>query len=259
MTNIQIYSDLHCEFGYKTAPEDCLADIVICAGDFSNKLEHIKLLRSWHKDSSIVYIAGNHEFYGTENMYDRYLKIQKECIDNDIYFLQNCYVIVKDCLIIGATLWTNFDLYNNAEKDKHSFRRLNDGRYIKYFNDKYMNSDHCLAEFNTSIKYIEDTIKVFSKDNLKPIIVTHHGVSNKSVHSKYKIGNSVASLNGCFSSNLDNFILKHQPNLWVHGHTHDSFDYFIGNTRVVVNPKGYEDYFGNIENKSFNKQLVVKI
>ena len=26
------------------------------------------------------------------------------------------------------------------------------------------------------------------------------------------------------------------PDLWVHGHTHNSFDYTLGRTRVVVNP-----------------------
>ena len=31
------------------------------------------------------------------------------------------------------------------------------------------------------------------------------------------------------------------PDLWVHGHTHDSFDYVLGWTQVVVNPYGYQD------------------
>ena len=33
--------------------------------------------------------------------------------------------------------------------------------------------------------------------------------------------------------------LEHQPRLWIHGHTHESFDYQIGKTRVVCNPRGY--------------------
>jgi hypothetical protein len=27
--------------------------------------------------------------------------------------------------------------------------------------------------------------------------------------------------------------------LWTHGHTHEDFDYMIGTTRVVCNPRGY--------------------
>jgi len=27
--------------------------------------------------------------------------------------------------------------------------------------------------------------------------------------------------------------------LWIHGHVHNSFDYMVGSTRVVVNPGSY--------------------
>jgi len=34
-------------------------------------------------------------------------------------------------------------------------------------------------------------------------------------------------------------ILKHQPTLWIHGHTHDNCDYIVGRTRVLSNQSGY--------------------
>jgi hypothetical protein len=30
--------------------------------------------------------------------------------------------------------------------------------------------------------------------------------------------------------------------MWTHGHTHDTFDYMIGSTKVVCNPRGYIKY-----------------
>jgi hypothetical protein len=42
--------------------------------------------------------------------------------------------------------------------------------------------------------------------------------------------------------------------LWSHGHTHDSFDYTVGRTRVLSNPKGYRD-----ENKAFVPDLVLDL
>jgi hypothetical protein len=40
---------------------------------------------------------------------------------------------------------------------------------------------------------------------------------------------------------LSEFILDHpQIRLWTHGHTHHAFDYQIGDTRIVCNPRGYE-------------------
>jgi hypothetical protein len=69
------------------------------------------------------------------------------------------------------------------------------------------------------------------------IIVSHHTPSFQSIHPKY-IGNPV---NKSFSNNLDEEILamKKPPKLWIHGHTHDSFDYMIGETRVICHPRGY--------------------
>ena len=50
-------------------------------------------------------------------------------------------------------------------------------------------------------------------------------------------------MNGGYSSDLDDFIIDHpQIKLWTHGHTHEDFDYMIGSTRIVCNPRGYINY-----------------
>ena len=46
--------------------------------------------------------------------------------------------------------------------------------------------------------------------------------------------------------------------LWVHGHTHDSFDYEVAGTRVLCNPRGYARDGVN-ENAAFDPALVVSI
>jgi hypothetical protein len=33
-----------------------------------------------------------------------------------------------------------------------------------------------------------------------------------------------------------------QIKLWTHGHTHEDFDYMVGSTRIVCNPRGYDAY-----------------
>lgn len=71
----------------------------------------------------------------------------------------------------------------------------------------------------------------------KTVVVTHHGVSPQSIHQRFR-GDS---LNCAFMTDISNEIIEHGPNLWVHGHTHNSFDYTLGRTRVIVNPYGYKD------------------
>lgn len=53
---------------------------------------------------------------------------------------------------------------------------------------------------------------------------------------------------------LTDVIEDGRPALWVHGHTHDSCDYELGATRIVCNPRGYED-----ENSAFDPELVVTL
>jgi hypothetical protein len=45
------------------------------------------------------------------------------------------------------------------------------------------------------------------------------------------------------------------------GHTHDSFDYMLGKSRVVCNPRGYpiNRGTGEYENPKFNSQLIVEV
>jgi hypothetical protein len=39
-----------------------------------------------------------------------------------------------------------------------------------------------------------------------------------------------------------------QIKLWTHGHTHHEFEYVIGETKVVCNPRGYIGYEANATN-----------
>lgn len=60
---IQLLSDLHIEFG---AFEyiDVGADVVVLAGDIHTKDRGVKWAIDTIKDKPVIYILGNHEFYG---------------------------------------------------------------------------------------------------------------------------------------------------------------------------------------------------
>jgi Icc-related predicted phosphoesterase len=89
-----------------------------------------------------------------------------------------------------------------------------------------------------SLNYIRSVVE--SDTTKKYVVVGHHAPSTLSVKPKYK---SDTTLNGAYTSDLSEFILDHPSiKLWTHGHTHDCFDYRIGSTRIVCNPRGYEGY-----------------
>jgi Icc-related predicted phosphoesterase len=62
-------------------------------------------------------------------------------------------------------------------------------------------------------------------------------------------------ISAAYVSDMEDFIVKHQPSYWIHGHIHTPVNYKIGNTEIICNPHGYinEPYNG------FNKNLVIEI
>ena len=82
------------------------------------------------------------------------------------------------------------------------------------------------------------------------VVITHHAPHWDSVHPRFRSD----PVTGAFASDLSGLIIQHQPNLWVHGHVHNSSDYRVGTSRIVCNPHGY----GN-ENPAFNGQFVVEV
>mgnify|MGYP006329361721 CR=1 FL=1 len=65
-------------------------------------------------------------------------------------------------------------------------------------------------------------------------------------------------LNACFVSDLEALVANSGAALWIHGHTHDSFDYRLGGTRVLANPRGYVCN-GEAENPDFDPGLTVQV
>ena len=154
---------------------------------------------------------------------------------------------------LGSTLWTDFILFGEPAKQQAMSagqRYLNDFRLIKEQRKVFSPArsielhEESLAWLSTKLQ--EDFIG-------ETVVVTHHLPSMQSVSDKYK----TSILSACFASNLDS--LFGRGALWIHGHTHDSFDYEQNGTRVLCNPRGYSRYGHDQENNEFNPVLVVEL
>jgi hypothetical protein len=88
------------------------------------------------------------------------------------------------------------------------------------------------------LEFIKTSIA--SNPTMPVIVVGHHSPSKQSTKPQYE---KDVMVNGAYSSNLTEFILNHpQIKVWTHGHTHHEFDYMVGSTRIVCNPRGYIGY-----------------
>ena len=86
------------------------------------------------------------------------------------------------------------------------------------------------------------------------MVVTHFAPSAGSIAPRF----AGSPLNACFVSDLESLVERSGAALWIHGHTHDSFDYPLGKTRVLANPRGYVRE-GVAENAAFDPGLTLRV
>ena len=259
---INVISDLHLDFADLTLPG---GDVLILSGDVcearrlkkdmynkdivlfehEDKLQRPDrynrfLIEECSKYREVVMVMGNHEHYGS-NYQKTYAHIA-ENLPANITLLENQTHQIDDVIFVGATLWTDM---NKADPLTmfHMKSAMNDYKQITQFNEAKhvyhrLDPERTVSDHHASRQFIAETVK--DQFAQKFVVVTHHAPSKASIKPQYA-GDHL--MNGAYSSDLSKFILENpQIKLWTHGHTHDVFDYMIGSTRIVCNPRGYHNY-----------------
>ena len=251
---IQIVSDLHLSLAPCDMP-NVGADLLILAGDIHRPAEAM----TWAKNvaTPIVYVPGNHEYYGSSlAATDRLLR---ELSDGSNVTLLNCdEKRMGDVRVLGATLWTDFLL--NGDGLEHQKTMDQAQGFTRDFTRIAADEEgaspfspvQCIALFKQHVNWLE--ARLAEPFDGATVVVTHFAPSVGSVAPRF----AGSPLNACFVSDLEALVEKSGAALWVHGHTHDSFDYRIGATRVVANPRGYVKD-GKTENAAFNPGLTVEV
>jgi predicted phosphodiesterase len=275
---IALTSDIHLEFGPIELENTENADVLILSGDImvaadinrldSNMLPHP---RRSHYDEfldmcsrnfpKVIYVMGNHEHYHGD--YATTSDILRSFCSNypNIHFLDNELLTIDDFTFVGGTLWTDMN-----KEDPNTLRAINSimndfrviknsNKHISYYRAASLDPDNldgwvmkqapstfspmdAVDEHKQFLEIVKNTID--SNPTEKIVVVGHHAPSKLSTHPRYK---DEVLVNGAYSSDLSEFILDNpQIKLWTHGHTHEPFDYMIGSTRVVCNPRGYFEY-----------------
>ena len=237
--DILVAEDLHQHkhFDYNPYTPGALADLGRRQASALRFREFLK--RCSNEFPHVVYVAGNHEFYhGKWKASLDYLR--EECsVFPNLYFLEKDIKTIGEFTFVGCTLWT--DMNKGDPLTLHAINdMMNDFKIIR--NDEHgytkLRPAHAMHRHQQSVGYIKSIVQ--GKHDEKFVVVGHHAPSKQSTHPKYT--NDVL-MNGGYSSDLSEFILDHpQIKLWTHGHTHDPFDYMIGTTRIVCNPRGYAEW-----------------
>ena len=247
---IHILCDLHIEFG-DFVPPDVGADVVVLAGDLHVKDRGLQWIFDQKFEVPVLYVLGNHEFY-REKFPGLINKLKLGAQGTNVHVLENDSVEIGGYRFFGCTLWSDMELLGDQYASSMAAAdAMNDYRLIRLSKTyRRLSPNDTKAWHQKSVRKLKEFL--VSGDPARTIVVTHHAPSIRSIVDRYR----AIPLSAAFASNLDELILEHQPRLWIHGHTHESFDYKIGKTRVICNPRGYAP----IEiNKEFKLDFTVQL
>jgi len=236
---LSYFSDVHCEF-HKDNGKKFLAslpsesDVTVIAGDLCsyNQIESsLEQLSLQHKQ--VVYVLGNHEYYNSSLHGVR--DIIADCEYDNVHILNNSLIEINGRRILGTPLW-----FQNEPENVLHHGRMSDFQAIEDF------SEWVYEENFQARRFLENNLKEGD------VVVTHYLPSYASIDPLYKS----SDLNRFFVCNMEELILDTKPSVWVHGHTHSSVDYMLGDTRVVCNPFGYSNYQTN---RNFSLDTLIQL
>lgn len=221
---IHLYSDLHIEHLKRKTVDtilDCMpgGEMAILAGDIGTIKKISQLSRFLKEVKSkyqyVVYVAGNHEFFGV-SLTDGIKILREECQKLGVNYLENDLLIANDLTIWGGTGW-----YVDLAGNRIYKSLMPDFQAIKEFEPYVYQQNHLFRE----------GIRKFKPD----LVVSHHLPVKASIDSKF-IG---SPLNRFFLNDIKDLIDEVEPYACCHGHTHTKVDTYVGNTVILANPMGY--------------------
>lgn len=232
--NIRVLSDLHLEFA-DWAPPPTDADVIVLAGDIHIGVRGLEWARKQFPATPIIYVAGNHEFYGGQ-MREVSAALHEAADRLGIHLLDADELVLDGVRFLGATLWTDFAFYGSGPRLIQSMnvarQGVSDFRMIRLSNTEFFHPELAREMHLAQVKWLEG--KLAAEFDGPTIVATHFLPHRHSIHPKY----AGDQFNPAFASDLAHLV-RFPVALWIHGHTHESFDYVVNGTRVVCNPRGY--------------------
>lgn len=250
---LHVVSDLHVEFGNPIPDPVEGADLIVLAGDLAPYRPAViqELVRAW-RGKRVLYVPGNHEFYGGDIDHVR-AALARQCLEVGIDLLDRASRCIRGVRFIGATLWTDFNLYGVerafAFKDLAQ-RNMSDFHVIGH-KGRAFTPEESTRRHAADLHFIDRELRHAQEAGETAVIITHHAPTGQSVHPRFHGSN----LNPAFASDLNRMIATYQPALWIHGHMHNSVDLRLGETRVLANPGSYSPE----ENTEYDPALCVAV
>jgi len=248
---LHVLSDLHLEHAPFTVP-DVDADVVVLAGDVAPGTAGIEWMRRHLDGRPILYVAGNHEFYGNDlpGLTDR---LRDAARGSAIHVLENDEVVIDGVRFLGCSLWSDFDFAgaeNRANTMRVCERLVNDYKQIRASElDRRLRAQDTRDLHVASRAWLATRLAALHDG--PTVVVTHHAPLVRQRPENPLL----AALGGAFASDLSELMAGDRAALWIFGHIHRCADTDVNGTRVLSNQRGYP----HEPVADFDPELVVEV
>jgi len=223
MTRIWVLSDLHIDVVQDLdLGEHPNADLIIMAGDLCDGGHDPApwLLETFSDEerSRLIYVPGNHDAYhvGLVGVPDRLRHLRDA---TGIITLDRETIEIDGRRILGCTMWSPLSpTLDNAGGDLAAIPGFS--------------GDAWRAAHDRDRAWLEETVREGD------LVVTHHAPSWSGLDARMQQNPRSAALASGYYADMGELIEQRQPALWLHGHTHITKEYQVGETRVVSNAHG---------------------
>lgn len=232
---LHVLSDLHLEQG-PLGPAGVDADVAVLAGDIATGTRGVDWARQWARGRPVVYVAGNHEFYG-HAFPGLIAELRRAAAGSSVHVLENDELVLGGVRFLGCTLWSDFDFdgpARRAEAMRFCERVVNDYEHITF------GPQHRTLKPRDTRLFHQASRRWLAKQLAQPhdaltVVVTHHAPL---IRTRPPAA-ALRSLAGAFASDVTELMGQDRVALWIFGHTHRRADLQVRGTRVVSNPRGY--------------------
>ncbi len=261
---IRILSDLHLEHA-PFQPPAADADVVVLAGDTAPGTAGIEWTRTHFPGVPVLYVAGNHEFYGDDfpGLIGRLraaaaastadataeattrataeatadAATRATAAATNIHVLERDQITIGDVRFLGCSLWSDFD-FAGAEQREHSMRVcervVNDYRQIRFTHEH-----RPLRAADTRATHLESrawlAARLAEHHDGPTVVITHHAPLVRRAPQDP----TLAAVGGAFATDLSTLMDGAAVDLWIFGHIHRTVDVDVNGTRVLSNQRGY--------------------
>lgn len=248
MISIHPLSDLHNEFSVYQ-PEVLDADVVLLVGDIDVKARGVKWASEAFPNSTVLYVPGNHEYYGGQLGHTLRKMREAASETNNVKVVDRDEVVIGGVRFLGATGWTNYTSTGNlpvaqwdAQQTMKDFKKIRTASYSRTRPLDFMKENQLTVDWLRA--------KLAEPFEGKTAVMTHHAPLMELIDDHPESGTHI---DACYA-NRWNAMMGSTVDIWFSGHTHFAMDKVIDGTRNISNQRGYPG-----EVIGFNPRLVINL